>query len=63
MGAERLTAGPGKLAEAPILVELDKSNMKPGRTPLVVGVYSRGRRLETLKTTFIGPRSFPEGSR
>jgi hypothetical protein len=30
--------------------------MKPGTTPLVVGVYSQGRRLETLKTGFIGPR-------
>jgi hypothetical protein len=30
--------------------------MKPGTTPLVVGVYSKGRRLQTLNTSFIGPR-------
>jgi hypothetical protein len=30
--------------------------MLPGTTPLTVGVYSNGRRLQTLKTAFIGPR-------
>ena len=33
-----------------------KAAMKPGTTPIMVGVYSQGRRLETLKTGFIGPR-------
>jgi cytochrome c oxidase accessory protein FixG len=47
---------PQKLAETSALIELDPAVMKPGTTPLVVGVYSQGRRLETLKTAFIGPR-------
>jgi IG-like fold at C-terminal of FixG, putative oxidoreductase len=47
---------PQKLAETSLLIELDPAVMKPGTTPLVVGVYSHGRRLETLKTGFIGPR-------
>ena len=47
---------PQKQAETSVLIELDPAVMKPGTTPLVVGVYSQGRRLETLKTGFIGPR-------
>ena len=47
---------PQKLAETSALIELDPAVMKPGTTPLIVGVYSQGRRLETLKTAFIGPR-------
>jgi cytochrome c oxidase accessory protein FixG len=45
-----------KSAETSALIELEPAVMKPGTTPLVVGVYSQGRRLETLKTGFIGPR-------
>jgi cytochrome c oxidase accessory protein FixG len=51
-----LLVGPGDHAETSVLVELAPEVMKPGTTPLVVGVYSKARRLETLKTAFIGPR-------
>ena len=47
---------PQKQAETSVLIELDPAAMKPGTTALLVGVYSQGRRLETLKTGFIGPR-------
>jgi cytochrome c oxidase accessory protein FixG len=45
-----------KLAETSVLIELDPGMMKRGTTRLVVGVFSQRRRLETLKTAFIGPR-------
>jgi cytochrome c oxidase accessory protein FixG len=51
-----LVVPPQNLAETSVLIELDPSVMRPGTTRLVVGVYSNGRRLETLKTAFIGPR-------
>ena len=53
---QAIVVPPQKLAETSALIELDPAVMKPGATPLVVGVYSQGRRLETLKTGFIGPR-------
>ncbi len=53
---EPIVAPPQKSAETSVLIELEPSAMKPGTTPIVVGVYSQGRRLETLKTGFIGPR-------
>jgi len=55
MGGD-LVVPPQKLAETSALIELDRAVMKPGATPLVVGVYSQGRRLELRKTAFIGPR-------
>jgi cytochrome c oxidase accessory protein FixG len=45
-----------QLAQASVLIELDRARMLPGKTPLRVGVYAEGRKLETLKTVFIGPR-------
>ena len=57
MGRDRIVVPPEKLAETSVLVELDRAVMKSGTTPLVVGVYSNGRRIQTLKTAFIGPRN------
>lgn len=48
---------PEKLAENSVLIELDPSAMNSGTTPVTVGVYSNGRRVQVLKTSFIGPRN------
>jgi len=53
---QNIVVPPQKLAETSVLIELDPAVMKPGTTLLVVGVYSQGRRLQTLNTSFIGPR-------
>jgi cytochrome c oxidase accessory protein FixG len=53
---QELVAPPGGLTETSVLIGLDAVVLKPGKTPLVVGVFSGNRRIETLKTTFIGPR-------
>jgi hypothetical protein len=45
-----------QLVENSVLIELDQKAMKPGQTPVRVGVYSNNRKIETLKTIFIGPR-------
>ena len=54
---EDVVVAPEKLAENSILIVLDKSVLKSGTTPLVVGVYSHGKRIQTIKTSFIGPRN------
>ncbi len=46
-----------KLLENSVLIELDSAAMKSGTTPLVIGIYSDGKRIQTLKTAFIGPRN------
>jgi cytochrome c oxidase accessory protein FixG len=52
-----IVVAPRQLAETSVLIELDKSVMHSGTTPLVIGVYSGDRKIETLKTAFIGPRN------
>jgi cytochrome c oxidase accessory protein FixG len=52
-----ITVAPGSHIETSVLVELDPTVMKSGTTPVVVGVYSQGRKVEALKTAFIGPRN------
>ncbi len=52
----RLVAGPQQLAENSVLIQLDPRELRPGKTPLRIGVYSHDRKIETLKTMFIGPR-------
>lgn len=53
---ESIVVPPQGLTETSILIDLDRSVLKSGSTPLVVGVYSHDRRLQTIKTSFIGPR-------
>ena len=55
MGGD-IVVPPQKLADAPVLVELAPAVMTAGKTELTVGVYSGGRRLQMVKTIFIGPR-------
>jgi polyferredoxin len=45
-----------KQIESSVLVQIDPANLTTGSTPLIVGVYSDGRKIDTLKTVFIGPR-------
>ncbi len=52
-----LAVPPEKQMENSILVELDPAALKSGTTPIVVGVYAGGKKIQTLKTAFIGPRN------
>lgn len=51
-----LRVPPRELTQSSVLIEIDRSQLKPGNTPLVVGVYQGVERLQTIKTGFIGPR-------
>ncbi len=45
-----------KQTEGSVLIEIAPDHLLSGNTPLVVGVYSGERRLQSLKTIFVGPR-------
>jgi hypothetical protein len=45
-----------QLATTSVLVELAPRALSGHNTKLKVGVYSNGKRLETVNTMFIGPR-------
>lgn len=51
-----LRLAPGQLSQASVLVELDPAQLRGASTPLLLGVYAEGRRLQKLKTVFMGPR-------
>jgi len=57
MGLGRLTVAPQKSAESSLLIELEPPAMAAGSTPVVIGVYAGGKKLETLKSSFLGPRN------
>ncbi len=56
MGDGNILVAPQLLSENSVLIELDAAAMKSGTTPLIIGVFSNGKKMETLKTSFIGPR-------
>lgn len=41
--------------EGIISIEIDKHQLHSANTPLKIGVYSNGKKLQTLKTTFMAP--------
>lgn len=57
MGVTPLIVPETELKSTSVLVELDLSDLQGHFTPIEMGVYSGGERLETLKSKFIGPRN------
>jgi len=46
------------LAEGTLFIELPKSALKKDKVRLRIGVYSKGKLIETTTTNFLGPRSY-----
>ena len=56
LGAKDFIVPGDQLAETSVLVELDPKHLTSSTTPLAIGVYADGKRIETVETAFIGPR-------
>ena len=56
MSGHEVIAPKENLAETSVLVEIQPAALTQPNTSLQIGVYSKGRRLETVNTTFVGPR-------
>ena len=54
-GGELLLPKEG-LLQSPVLVEVAPSVLTGANTSFKVGVYSQGRKIETVETMFVGPR-------
>jgi cytochrome c oxidase accessory protein FixG len=62
MGRADFVVPAAQLAETPVLIELPRERLQGSSTRLVVGIYSAdGRRLQTVKTGFVGPRNDRRG--
>jgi cytochrome c oxidase accessory protein FixG len=57
MGSATVRVEAQKMTQYSALVELAPADLRSGTTPLVIGVYSEGKKLQTLKTAFVGPRN------
>jgi cytochrome c oxidase accessory protein FixG len=47
-----------KQTEASVLIELAPEKLASGSTPIVVAVYCAGKKVDKIKTIFVGPRKF-----
>jgi cytochrome c oxidase accessory protein FixG len=56
MSPGQFTVPKEKLAQTSVLIDLDPGQLTGPATKLLIGVYSGGKRLETVKTAFVGPR-------
>lgn len=45
-----------KLAQTSVIIDLEPKQLTGPSTQLAIGIYSNGKRLETVKTSFVGPR-------
>jgi hypothetical protein len=57
MGGRDLVVPKEQLAQTSVLIELPTAALQGPSTPLKVGIYSSGKRLETVDTVFAGPRN------
>lgn len=59
MGAAALVVPRQEMAQASMLIEMNPADLAGPKTKLKIGVYSHGKRLESVNTVFAGPRSQP----
>ena len=55
MAGGQLAVAPQKTFEDSVLIELDKGALQGGTTRLILGVYSHGKKIQTIKSAFVGP--------
>lgn len=57
MGSDQFILPKENLAQTSVLISLDPKQLPAPKIALRIGVYSGNKRLETLKTVFVGPRN------
>ncbi len=56
LGSSEFVVPREKLGQTSALVLLDRASLTGSKTRIQIGVYAAGRKVDTLKTAFIGPR-------
>lgn len=57
MGAgDRLLIPKESLGQTSILIEMEPATLRSANTDLLIGIYSEGEKIESVKTKFVGPR-------
>jgi cytochrome c oxidase accessory protein FixG len=55
IGKEQILVNKGAVASGEFFVILNRNQIKKRKTRLTIGVYSKGKKLETVETSFLGP--------
>jgi cytochrome c oxidase accessory protein FixG len=55
VGSSGLNAVKGEISEGEFFILVDPGEIKERKNRIRIGVYSNGRKIETVKTTFLGP--------
>ena len=55
VGNSGMVVSKGASLERNFFIYLKKADLKIRKTPLVIGIYSQGKKVETVKTNFLGP--------
>jgi cytochrome c oxidase accessory protein FixG len=53
----RLVARSQGLAESAAIVQIPRAHLHGASTPIAIGVYAEGKKMQTLKSNFVGPES------
>ena len=53
--AKELVVPKGSYFQSPFFVKIDRQLIEKRKTPIVLGIYQGDKKIETLKTTFLGP--------
>ncbi len=54
---DKLTVPKGEVGKGTFMVILPKSALRSSNTPIVIGLYHNGKRVEGYKSTFVGPNT------
>jgi len=54
---DKLTVPKGEVGKGTFMVILPKSSLHSSNTPIVIGLYHNGKRVEGYKSTFVGPNT------
>lgn len=57
MGASEFVVPKENLGQTSILILVDRNFLTAGKAKIKVGVYAGGKRIDTIKTSFVGPRN------
>jgi cytochrome c oxidase accessory protein FixG len=57
VGKDRIDVSKENMANSEFFVILDRKNIKKRKTKLSIGIYSNGKKLQTVETSFLGPVS------
>ena len=57
MGTGQFAVTREGMAQTSVLISIDRAALKSPKTKLKIGIYSNGKRLQTINTIFVGPRN------